>query len=397
MSRRRARKGAPSEARVYANVNAERPPAYSDYENSVIQWRAQDDYEVVRKIGRGKYSEVFEGIHSINRQPCVIKILKPVKVSKIKREIKILQSVCGGPNIITLLDCVQDPVSKTPSLVFEYVNNTEFRTLYPTFTDYDVRFYMYQILKALDYCHSQGIMHRDVKPHNVMIDHKKRILRLIDWGLAEFYHRKMEYNVRVASRYFKGPELLVGLRDYDYSLDIWSLGCMFAGIIFQKEPFFMGADNYDQLAKITQLLGTQGLEDYITKYGIRLDSEFEGLLPKHEKVPWETLVTPRNKHLANPAAIALLDKMLCYDHYYRPTAAEAMADPYFETIRKEEEKGAGPQSTAGAVGASPVNMSVAAEATTTSSAAPSTTTNPPPSSSSSSSAAAPPKEGGKKS
>lgn len=365
MSRRRARKGAPSEARVYANVNAERPPSYSDYENSVIQWRAQDDYEVVRKIGRGKYSEVFEGIHSINRQPCVIKILKPVKVSKIKREIKILQSVCGGPNIITLLDCVQDPVSKTPSLVFEYVNNTEFRVLYPTFTDYDVRYYMFQILKALDYCHSQGIMHRDVKPHNVMIDHKKRVLRLIDWGLAEFYHKKMEYNVRVASRYFKGPELLVGLRDYDYSLDIWSLGCMFAGIIFQKEPFFMGADNYDQLAKITQLLGTQGLEDYITKYGVRLDSEFEGLLPKHEKVPWETLVTPRNKHLANPAAIALLDKMLCYDHYNRPTAAEAMADPYFETIRKEEEKGAGNQpSTTTATGASaapPVSMNVATE------------------------------------
>jgi len=56
------------------------------------------------------------------------------------------------------------------------------------------------------------------------------------------------------------------------------------------------------------------LEEYISKYGIRLDSEFEGILPKHDKVPWESLVTPRNKHLANPAAIALLDKMLWYDN-----------------------------------------------------------------------------------
>jgi casein kinase II subunit alpha len=380
MSRRRTRKGPPSEARVYANVNAERPPSYSDYENSTIQWRAQDDYEVVRKIGRGKYSEVFEGVHSVNRQPCVIKILKPVKVSKIKREIKILQSVCGGPNIITLLDCVQDPVSKTPSLVFEHVNNTEFRTLYPTFNDYDVRFYMFQILKALDFCHSQGIMHRDVKPHNVMIDHKKRILRLIDWGLAEFYHRRMEYNVRVASRYFKGPELLVGLRDYDYSLDIWSLGCMLAGIIFQKEPFFMGSDNYDQLAKITQLLGTQGLEEYISKYGIRLDSEFEGILPKHDKVPWESLVTPRNKHLANPAAISLLDKMLCYDHYMRPTAAEAMADPYFDIIRKEEEKGLTSQVSGGVSTTSPAASSTSTSTTSAAEASSGSTTTSVPSS-----------------
>src|ERR1044072_1804544 len=90
-------------------------------------------------------------------------------------------------------------------------------------------------------------MHRDVKPHNVMIDHEHRKvglcppfcfpwahltqLRLIDWGLAEFYHPKTEYNVRVASRYFKGPELLVDFQEYDYSLDMWSLGCMFASMV----------------------------------------------------------------------------------------------------------------------------------------------------------------------
>ncbi len=60
-------------------------------------------------------------------------------------------------------------------------------------------------IQALDYCHSKGIMHRDVKPQNIIIDHKRKIFKLIDWGLAQFYHMNQDYNVRVASRYFKGP------------------------------------------------------------------------------------------------------------------------------------------------------------------------------------------------
>jgi casein kinase II subunit alpha len=80
-------------------------------------------------------------------------------------------------------------------------------------------------------------MHRDVKPPNVMIDHAQRKLRLIDWGLAEFYHPQMEYNVRVSSRHYKGPELLVDYQAYDYSLDLWSLGAMFAQMVSNTSNF----------------------------------------------------------------------------------------------------------------------------------------------------------------
>ena len=191
-------------AREYSNVNAHQPRSYWDYEALAIEWSAPYNYEVIRKIGRGKYSEVFEGWNVVSDSPICIKIMKPVKKSKIKREIKILQNLKGGPNIIELIDTVKDPISRMPSLIFEYVDNMNFKTLYPTFTDFDVRYYMFELLKALDYCHSCGIMHRGVKPHDIMIDHKCRKLRLIDFGLAEFYHPKQTYNVRVSSRYFKG-------------------------------------------------------------------------------------------------------------------------------------------------------------------------------------------------
>eukprot|EP01128_Nolandella_sp_AFSM9_P003985 TRINITY_DN1752_c1_g1_i1.p1 TRINITY_DN1752_c1_g1~~TRINITY_DN1752_c1_g1_i1.p1 ORF type:complete len:366 (-),score=85.55 TRINITY_DN1752_c1_g1_i1:128-1159(-) len=322
-------------SRVYADVNAHRPREYWDYENFTVQWgSSMDDYEVVRKIGRGKYSEVFEGVAVAKEIPekCVIKILKPVKKKKIKREIKILQNICGGTNIIQLFDVVRDPHTKTPSLIFEYVKNVDFKVLYPTLQDIDVRFYMNELLKALDYAHSNGIMHRDVKPHNVMIDHGKRTLRLIDWGLAEFYHKDQDYNVRVASRYFKGPELLVDMMDYDYSLDLFSVGCMFAGLVFQREPFFRGSDNKDQLVRITRVLGTDLLDAWMDKYGLSIN--WRSTIGKHSPKPWTSFVTPDNTHLAGvPEALDFVDKLLRFDPQERLTAREAMEHRYFAPLK----------------------------------------------------------------
>ena len=272
----------------------------------------------------------------------MIKILKPIKKKKIKREIKILQNLKNGPNIVKLLDIVRDPASKSPCIITEWIDNTDFKKLFPTFTDEDIRYYIYQVLIALDYCHSMGIMHRDVKPHNLIINHKKKELRLIDWGLGEFYLPGQEYNVRVASRYFKGPELLVDNVYYHYSLDMWSLGCIMAGLIFKKEPFFQGHDNYDQLVKIAKVLGTDELYKYVEKYDLTLDKNYNGILGNYPKKPWSKFINNENQNLCPPEALDLLSKMLVYDHAERITPKEAMNHPYFTELKQKIEKEGNP-------------------------------------------------------
>ncbi|XP_049622635.1 casein kinase II subunit alpha-like [Suncus etruscus] len=328
-----------SRARIYAEVITTKPQDYWDYESYEEQWGNRDDYQLIQKLGRGNYSEVFEAINMTNNKKFAIKILKPIVENKVKREIKILKNLQGGPNIIHLVDMIKSPNLGAPALVFEHVNNKSYKHLYPILTDYDIRFYIYEILKALDYSHSMGIMHRDVKPHNVVIDHEHRKLRLIDWGLADFYRPGQTYNVRVASRYFKGPELLLDYEMYDYSLDLWSVGCMLASMIFRQEPFFRGHDNYDQLVRIANVLGTEDLYSYIDKYKIVLDPHFNDILGTHSRKEWQSFVNSENEHLVSPEAFDFLDKVLCYDHQLRLTAKEAMEHPYFYCVKNQVQTG----------------------------------------------------------
>ena len=192
-------------------------------------------------------------------------------------------------------------------------------------------------------------------------------LRLIDWGLAEFYHPATDYHIRVGSRYYKGPELLVGYKRYDYSLDMWSVGCMLASLvclivtvyvsrsglkqkqIFRKEHFFRGSDNVDQLLKILKVLGTEEFDKYMEKYDIEMETDSDALLracvrkfsrPEYmltlyvrwPRQPWTRYTTPDTLPFFTPEAIDLLEKLLRYDHQERLTAREAQAHAYFSKV-----------------------------------------------------------------
>lgn len=316
-------------SRVFCEVNKFKPREYWDYENYQINYGDKDNYEVIRRLGRGKYSEVFEAMDLTENRRCVVKILKPIKGKKIKREMKILQNLKGGINIITLYDIVKDNVLKINGIVMEYLNGIDYKDFFNNITSGDIRYYMYELLKALDYCHSMGIMHRDIKPQNILIDYKQKVLKVIDWGLSEFYHPGEEYSARVASRYFKGPELLVNYKLYDYSVDMWSTGCVLAALLFKKEPFFHGHDNGDQLVRIVKILGSDGLFQYLNKYNIILDDELKCLIESYGKKRWEKFISSENTNVVTTDGIDLVDKLLRYDHAERLTAKEAMCHSYF--------------------------------------------------------------------
>lgn len=110
-----------------------------------------------------------------------------MKRKKMLREIAIAQLLCGHPNIIRLYHVIRQSLFGYPALVFESVQNVDHRELYPKLSTSDIRYYAHELLKGIAYAHSKGIIHKDIKPDNVMIDHEFRVLKIIDWGISDYY------------------------------------------------------------------------------------------------------------------------------------------------------------------------------------------------------------------
>jgi casein kinase II subunit alpha len=191
-----------------------------------------EDYEILEKIGKGKYSQVFLGIHIYKQNKVVLKILKPVASRKVNRELRVLLLLQTHPNVMNLSCVLNNPVSKIVTLVSDYYMFDSFDRYMKLFDKLSLKEYMRQLLVTLDWVHSNGVIHRDVKPQNILYNFEAKKMKLIDFGLAEFYSQGKEMSPAVCSRYFKAPELLLGLTNYHYSIDIWAAGIIFASIVF---------------------------------------------------------------------------------------------------------------------------------------------------------------------
>jgi len=170
---------------------------------------------------------------------------------------------------------------------------------------------------------------------------------LIDLGLADFFFPNTQYNVRVASRHYKAPELLVGNENYDYSIDLWGVGCILAGLLFRREPFFRGKDNMDQLGTIIAVLGTADLHTYLAKANIVMTPEIQDVIAKStlrdgggQKKEWRQIADECSTPTYTPSVqgLDLMSKLIVYDHTLRLTAKEAMQHAFFDPVRDRVER-----------------------------------------------------------
>lgn len=148
-----------------------------------------DDFIITERLGSGTFGEAFLAKNISSNEQFVIKIFKyeVMKRRKMIREIAILQHLCGHPNIVRLFHVVKQSLFGYPALVFESINNVDHEELYPNLSTTDIQYYAYELLKGIAFAHSRGIIHKDIKPSNVMIDHDLGILKIIDWGISDYY------------------------------------------------------------------------------------------------------------------------------------------------------------------------------------------------------------------
>lgn len=173
-------------------------------------------------------------------------------------------------------------------------------------------------------------MHRDVKPQNLFFDLANGSMKLVDWGLGEFYHLGRSYSTKVAARFYKAPELLLGNEYYDYAVDVWALGCIFAAVLFQQEIVFQGKDNVDQLAVIAKVVGTDELYEYINGYKLKKNVAMLKQVGRHPRKPWLKFKAVFNEAYFTDYSVDLLSKMLLVDPSKRIMAKDALQHPYFK-------------------------------------------------------------------
>ncbi|KAJ7978463.1 Protein kinase superfamily protein [Quillaja saponaria] len=288
-----------------------------------------DAFEKLEKIGQGTYSSVFRARELETGRIVALKKVRfdnfePESVRFMAREIMILRRL-DHPNVIKLEGIITSRLSCSIYLVFEYMEHDITGLLSCPdikFSESQIKCYMKQLLSGIEHCHLRGVMHRDIKGSNLLVNNEG-VLKVADFGLANFCTSGQRHPLtsRVVTLWYRPPELLLGSTDYGASVDIWSVGCVFAELLVGK-PILQGRTEVEQLHKIFKLCGSPP-DEYWKKSRLPHATLFK------PQQPYDSCLRETFKNLPS-ANVNLLETLLSVEPYKRGTASSALSSEYFK-------------------------------------------------------------------
>ncbi|CAL9003091.1 unnamed protein product [Prunus brigantina] len=302
-----------------------------------------EKYEKLEKVGEGTYGKVYKAKDKATGQLVALKKTRlemdeegvpPTAL----REVSLLQMLSQSLYIVRLI-CVEHVDSKEGKpvlyLVFEYLDTDlkKFidshrkgpspRPLAPSM----VQSFLYQLCKGVAHCHSHGVLHRDLKPQNLLLDKERGILKIADLGLGRAFTVPLKsYTHEIVTLWYRAPEVLLGSTHYSTGVDMWSVGCIFAEMV-RRQALFPGDSEFQQLLHIFRLLGTP------------TDKQWPGvsaLRDWHVYPQWLPQNLARAVPALGPDGVDLLEKMLKYDPAERISAKAALDHSYFDSLDKSQ-------------------------------------------------------------
>jgi cyclin-dependent kinase len=286
-----------------------------------------DRYEKLEKVGEGTYGIVYKAQDAAGD----IYALKTIRLeaedegipSTAIREISLLKEL-QHPNIVKLCDVIH--TERKLTLVFEFLDQDLKKLLDMNEAGLDpatTKSFLYQLLRGLGFCHQHRVLHRDLKPQNLLINRAGE-LKLADFGLARAFGIPVRsYTHEVVTLWYRAPDVLMGSRKYSTPVDIWSVGCIFAEMA-NGNALLRGNTDADQLLKIFKCLGTPTPELWP---GVTELPDWKSDFPQHDPQPLVSLVPS-----LDAAGVELLDQMLRYDPSQRVAASRAMEHMYFNGL-----------------------------------------------------------------
>lgn len=284
-------------------------------------------YKKIEFLGEGQFATVYKACDVETNTIVAVKKIKIGNKEELKdginrtalREIKLLREL-KHTNVINLMDVFGQ--KSDISLVFDFMD-TDLEVIIKdnniVLTPANVKSYMLMTLQGLEYLHNNWILHRDLKPNNLLVN-SSGVLKIGDFGLAKFFGSPNRvYTHQVVTRWYRCPELLYGARNYAQGVDMWAVGCILAELLL-RVPFFPGDSDLDQLMRIFQVLGTPTEQSWPGMLGL---SDYIRFKP-FPGTPLRDIFTAAGNDL-----LQLLEQLLAINPLDRCSCEHALQLPYF--------------------------------------------------------------------